>query len=277
MAESAQEVIIRPGQNARHYWRELWLYRELLWFLSWRDVLVRYKQTSIGVAWALLRPFLTMLVFTVVFSHVARLPSEGSAPYAIMVFTGLLPWFFFAGALSQTGNSLVENERMITKIYFPRMVIPLSAILVALFDFLISGLLLIGLFIWFEFYPNWHVIAVPLFTGLALTAALGPGFLMAALNVKYRDFRHVVPFVVQIGLYLSPVGYGSSLVPEAWRLGYSLNPMVGVIDGFRWSLLAGEFSFYWPGFLASITTNAVLLVVGVLYFRRTERSFTDVI
>lgn len=277
MAESYQEVIIRPGQAARHYWRSLWLYRELLWLLSWRDVLVRYKQTTIGVAWALMRPFLTMLVFTAVFSRVARLPSEGSAPYTIMVFTGLLPWFFFASALSQTGNSLIESERLITKIYFPRMVIPLSAVLVALFDFLLSGLLLIGLFFWFGFYPDWRVIALPLFATLGLTAALGPGLLIAALNVRYRDFRHVAPFIVQIGLYLSPVGYSSSLVPETWRLAYSLNPMVGVIDGFRWSLLAGEFSFYWPGFFASQAMNVLLLVGGVLYFRRAERFFTDVI
>lgn len=277
MVESVQEILIRPGQSVRHYWRDLWLYRELLWFLSWRDVLVRYKQTAIGVAWALIRPFLTMLVFTVVFSLVARLPSEGSAPYAIMVFTGLLPWFFFASALSQIGSSLIENERMITKIYFPRMVIPLSAVLVALFDFLLAGVLLIGLFLWFGFYPDWRMIALPLFAAMGLTAALGPGLLFAALNVKYRDFRYVVPFLVQIGLYLSPVGYSSSLVPETWRLAYSLNPMVGVIDGFRWSLLAGEFSFYWPGFLASQAMNVLLLFGGVLYFRRTERFFTDVI
>jgi lipopolysaccharide transport system permease protein len=277
MVESVQEILIRPGQSVRHYWRDLWLYRELLWFLSWRDVMVRYKQTAIGVAWALIRPFLTMLVFTVVFSLVARLPSEGSAPYAIMVFTGLLPWFFFASALSQIASSLIENERMITKIYFPRMVIPLSAVLVALFDFLLAGVLLIGLFLWFGFYPDWRMIALPLFTAMGLTAALGPGLMMAALNVRYRDFRYVVPFLVQIGLYLSPVGYSSSLVPETWRLAYSLNPMVGVIDGFRWSLLAGEFSFYWPGFFASQAVNVLLLVGGVLYFRRTERFFTDVI
>jgi len=277
MAESSQEVIIRPGQAARHYWRDLWLYRELLWFLSWRDVLVRYKQTAVGVAWALIRPFLTMLVFTAVFSRVARLPSEGSAPYTIMVYAGLLPWFFFASALSQTGTSVVENERMITKIYFPRMVMPLSAILVALFDFLLAGLLLIGLFLWFGFYPDWRVIAVPLFAALALAAALGPGLLTAALSVKYRDFRYVVPLVVQIGLYLSPVGYSSSMVPQTWRLAYSLNPMVGVIDGFRWSLLAGEFSIYWPGFLVSLAVNVAFLILGVSHFRRSEKSFADVI
>jgi lipopolysaccharide transport system permease protein len=218
-----------------------------------------------------------MIVLTVVFSVVARLPSEGSAPYAILVFTGLLPWFFFSSALSQTGNSLVESENMITKIYFPRLVVPLSAILVALFDFLIAGFLLFGLFFWFGFYPDWRVIAAPLFAVLAFTAALGPGLLAAALNVKYRDFRYVVPFVVQIGLYLSPVGYSSSFVPETWRLAYSFNPMVGVIDGFRWSLMAGEFSMYWPGFFASLAVNAHFLFAGTVYFRRTERVFADVI
>lgn len=277
MANLPAEIVIRAGQMQPHYWRDLWRHRELLWFLSWRDILVRYKQTVIGVAWALLRPLLTMLVLTVVFSVLARLPSEGNAPYALLVFTGLLPWFFFASALGQTGNSLIENGRMITKIYFPRLVMPLSAILVALFDFLVMAFLLIGLFLWFGFYPDWKAITAPLFAGLALAAALGPGLLIAALNVKYRDFRHVVPFVVQIGLYLSPVGYSSSLVPESWRLVYSLNPMVGVIDGFRWSLMAGESSMYWPGFLASLAVNALLLVAGIVYFRRTERTFTDVI
>jgi lipopolysaccharide transport system permease protein len=249
----------------------------LLWLLSWRDVLVRYKQTVVGVGWAFVRPLLTLLVFTVVFRLVARLPSEGEVPYVILVFTGLLPWFFFANALSDTSNSLLANERMITKIYFPRIVIPLSSILVTLLDFLISSVLLIGLFLWFGFHPDWRAMLVPLFVLLGLSAALGPGLLMSALNVKFRDFRYVVPFVVQIGLYISPVGYSSSLVPEPWRLAYSLNPMVGVIDGFRWSLLVGQFSLHWPGFVVSLGTNLLLLGVGIAYFRRTERSFADVI
>jgi len=277
MTESAQEILIRPGQTVRHYWRGLWLYRELLWFLSWRDVLVRYKQTAIGIAWALVRPLLTMLIFTVVFSVVARLPSDGEVPYALLVFTGLLPWFFFASALSETSNSLLANERMITKIYFPRLVIPLSSILVTLVDFIISGLLLLSLFLWFSFYPDWRAVFVPLFGLLGLSAALGPGLLMSALNVKFRDFRYVVPFIVQLGLYISPVGYSSSLVPEPWRLLYSLNPMVGVIDGFRWSLLGGEFDLYWSGFAASLAVNFLLLITGLAYFRRAERSFADVI
>jgi len=277
MTELAQEIVIRPGHTARHYWSGLWLYRELLWFLSWRDVLVRYKQTTIGVAWALVRPLLTMLVFMVVFSVVARLPSEGKAPYAVLVFAGLLPWFFFASALSETSNSLLANERMITKIYFPRIVIPLSSILVSFVDFVISGFLLLSVFLWFSFYPDWRAVFVPLFGLLALSAALGPGLLMSALNVKFRDFRYVVPFIVQIGLYISPVGYSSGLIPEPWRILYSLNPMVGVIDGFRWSLLAGEFSLYWPGFMASLAINLLLLIAGLAYFRRAERSFADVI
>ncbi len=277
MDSGVQEIVIRAGQTDARYWRDLWSYRELLWFLSWRDVLVRYKQTVIGIAWALIRPFLTMIIFTIVFSVVARMPSEGNAPYSIMVFVGLLPWFFFTGAFSQASNSLLENERMITKIYFPRILIPLSSILVILFDFLVALLLLIGLFLWFGFSPDWRAVCVPLFMALGLSAALGPGLLTAALNVRFRDFRYVVPFIVQIGLYVSPVIYSSSLVPEAWRLAYSLNPMVGVIDGFRWALLAGEFSFYWPGFVASLAVNLALLLAGVLYFRRAERSFSDVI
>ncbi len=277
VADSTPEIVIRPGQSARHYWRDLWHYRELLWFLSWRDVLVRYKQTVIGIAWALIRPLLTMLVFTVVFSVIARLPSTGSAPYTLMVFTGLLPWFFFASALSGSGGSLIESERMITKIYFPRLVIPVSSVIVSLVDFLISALILVLLFVWYGFYPDGRAWMAPVFVLLALSAALGPGLLIAALNVRYRDFRHVVPFITQIGLYVSPVGYSSDLIPEAWRLIYSLNPMVGVIDGFRWAFLAGEFVMYWPGFWVSAAVNMTLLVAGVTYFRRTERSFADVI
>lgn len=277
VADSTPEIVIRPGQSARHYWRDLWHYRELLWFLSWRDVLVRYKQTVIGIAWALIRPLLTMLVFTAVFSIVARLPSTGSAPYTLMVFTGLLPWFFFASALSGSGGSLIESERMITKIYFPRLVIPVSSVIVSLVDFLISALILVLLFVWYGFYPDSRAWMAPVFVLLALSAALGPGLMIAALNVRYRDFRHVVPFITQIGLYVSPVGYSSDLIPEAWRLIYSLNPMVGVIDGFRWAFLSGEFAMHWPGFWVSAAVNMTLLVAGVTYFRRTERSFADVI
>lgn len=277
MAEAAAEIVIRAGSRARIDWRELWAYRELLWILSARDLLVRYKQTVIGVAWAVLRPFLTMLVFTAVFSLIAKLPSEGTAPYALLVFTGLLPWFFFAGALSGAAGSLVESERMITKVYFPRLVVPMSAIVVSFVDFLVAAILLIGLFAWYGFLPDTRALAAPLFALLALVAALGPGLLFAALNVRYRDVRLVVPFLIQLGLYLSPVGYSSALIPEPWRLFYSLNPMVGVIDGFRWALLAGEAELYVPGFCVSLAVSAVLLVVGLRYFRRTERSFADVI
>jgi lipopolysaccharide transport system permease protein len=248
-----------------------------MWLLSWRDVMVRYKQTVVGVAWAVLRPLLTMLVFTVVFSLVARLPSEGKVPYTVLVFTGLLPWFFFSSALTEASNSLLANERLITKIYFPRILIPLSTVLVTLVDFVVSGLLLFALFFWFGFYPDWRAVFVPVFLVIGLGAALGPGLLMSALNAKYRDFRYVVPFIVQIGLYISPVGYSSRLVPEPWRLLYSLNPMVAVIDGFRWSLLAGESSIYWPGFFTSLGINLLLLVAGATYFRKTERSLADVI
>ena len=277
MADIAETVIRAGRPAATAYWRELWAYRELLWILSLRDLLVRYKQTAIGVAWAVLRPLLTLLVFTAVFSMIAKLPSDGATPYALMVLTGLLPWFFFAGALSGASGSLVESEHMITKVYFPRLVVPMSAVVVSLVDFLVAALVLGGLFAWYGFVPDARALAAPLFALLALCAALGPGLLFAALNVSFRDFRFVVPFVLQIGLYASPVGYSSALIPEPWRLLYSLNPMVGVIDGFRWSLLAGESALYLPGLCASLAVNALMLLVGLRYFRSTERGFADVI
>jgi lipopolysaccharide transport system permease protein len=277
MAEATAEIVIRAGRPATIDWRELWAYRELLWILSLRDLLVRYKQTAIGVAWAILRPLLTLLVFTAVFSLIAKLPSDGDAPYALLVFSGLLPWFFFSGAVAGAAGSLVESERMITKVYFPRLVVPLSAVVVAFADFLVASLLLAGLFVWYGFLPDTRAFAVPLFALLALVAALGPGLLFGALNVRFRDVRLVIPFLIQVGLYASPVGYSSALIPEPWRLLYSLNPMVGVIDGFRWSLLAGRAALYLPGFFVSLTVSVLLLVVGVRHFRSTERSFADVI
>jgi len=277
MAESLHEVRILPDQPTRYYWRNLWLYRDLLWFLAWRDVLVRYKQTVMGIAWAIIRPLLTMLVFTAIFSLIARMPSVGSAPYPIMVFAGLLPWSLFANGFSGAASSLIGNESMITKVYFPRMILPLSSISVSLLDFLIATILLVPLFFWFNFFPNWKVISLPFLLILAVCAALGPGLLVAALNIKYRDFRHILPFVLQIGLYISPVGYSSELIPERWRLLFSLNPMAGVIDGFRWALLADASPFHWPAFLVSFAVNCVFLIAGFSYFRRSEKSFADVI
>ncbi|MEO7623356.1 MAG: ABC transporter permease [Gallionella sp.] len=269
-------LIIEAGRAERHYWRDLWRYRELFFFLAWRDILVRYKQTVIGLAWALLRPFLTMLVFTLVFSKLAKLPSEG-VPYPILIFAALLPWQFFSNAFSGAGDSLISNAGMISKVYFPRLVIPASAVIVSFVDFLISGIILVGLMFWYEFIPDWRIFTLPLFIFVAFAAAMGAGLWVAALNVKYRDFRYIVPFVVQFGLYVSPVGFSSTIVPEQWRLLYSLNPMVGVIDGFRWAILGGNAPFYWPGFLLSVGLVTLLLITGIFYFRKTERGFADLI
>ena len=269
------ELIIEPGQGMAHYWRDLWHYRELFLFLAWRDIAVRYKQTAIGVIWALIRPFLTMIVFTIVFGRLAGLPADG-VPYPILVFAAMLPWQFFANALSESNNSLISNAQMITKIYFPRLAIPLAAVAVSFVDFLISFLILVGLMAWYQYLPSWRLVALPLLILLAFSAALGGGLWMASLNVKYRDFRFIVPFVVQFGLYLSPVGFSSSVVPEQWRLLYSLNPMVGVIDGFRWAILQNT-AIYWPGFLLSVGLTLLLLVSGLWFFRKTERTFADVI
>lgn len=271
-----QTLVIEAGHAERHYWRDLWRYRELFFFLAWRDILVRYKQTVIGVVWALARPLLTVLVFTLVFSKLAKLPSEG-APYPILVFAALLPWQFFSSAFSGAGDSLISNAGMISKVYFPRLVIPASAVIVSFVDFLVSGIILVGLMIWYGFAPNLRLFALPLFVFVAVAAAMGAGLWIAALNVKYRDFRIVVPFVVQLGLYISPVGFSSSIVPEQWRLLYSLNPMVGVIDGFRWAILGGSTQLYWPGFVLSILLVLAMLLTGIAYFRKTEKTFADVI
>ena len=276
MSESVT-LIIEAGRAERHYWRDLWRYRELFYFLAWRDLLVRYKQTVIGVAWALLRPLLTMLVFTLVFGSLAKLPSEGGAPYPILVFAALLPWQFFSNALSEASNSLIGNANLISKVYFPRLIIPASSIITSFVDFLISGVILVGLMVWYQFIPDWRILTLPLFIALAFAAAMGFGLWLTALNVKYRDFRYVVPFIVQFGLYVSPVGFSSSIVPEKWRLLYSLNPMVGVIDGFRWAILGGESNIYWPGFALSVAIVVMVLAWGVYYFRKTEKTFADVI
>lgn len=271
-----QTLVIEAGRTERHYWRDLWRYRELFYFLAWRDILVRYKQTAIGVAWALIRPLLTMIVLTIVFGKVAKLPSDG-VPYPILVFAAMLPWQFFANAFSEAGNSLISNANMISKIYFPRLVIPTSAVIVSFVDFLISGAILVALMLWYGFLPDWRIVMLPLFILIAFAAAMGAGLWMAALNVKYRDFRYIIPFVVQFGLYLSPVGFSSNVIPEQWRLVYSLNPMVGVIDGFRWAMLGGNAKLYWPGFVVSLCLVGLILVTGIMYFRKTEKSFADVI
>jgi lipopolysaccharide transport system permease protein len=270
------KIIIEAGRTEAQYWRDLYRYRELFYFLSWRDILVRYKQTVIGVAWAVVRPFLTMLVFTIVFGKLAKLPSEG-APYPILVFSAVLPWQFFANALSETSNSLIGNANLISKIYFPRLIIPASSVITSFVDFLISGAILAALMIWYQFVPGWRFVTLPFFVAITFAASIGCGLWLAALNVKYRDFRYIIPFIVQFGLFISPVGFSSSIVPGKWRLLYSINPMVGVIDGFRWAIIGGETLIYWPGFLLSLSFVIILLVTGIRYFRKTEKTFADVI
>lgn len=270
------ELIIEAGRTEGQYWRDLWRYRELFYFLAWRDILVRYKQTAIGVVWALLRPFLTMVVFTVVFGRIAKLPSNG-IPYPILVFAAMLPWQFFSMALSEASSSLVGNANLISKVYFPRLIIPAGAVITSMVDFLISFVLLIVLMAWYRFIPDWRILTLPLFTGIAFLAALGPGLYLTALNVKYRDFRYIIPFIVQFGLFISPVGFSSDVIPEKWRLLYAVNPMVGVIDGFRWAICRGSAQLYLPGFLLSMAVTVFFLWLGVWYFRRTEKTFADVI
>ncbi len=272
----SEVVTIEAGRADAHYWRDLWNFRGLLWFLAWRDILVRYKQTVIGVAWSVIRPLLTMVVFTVVFGKLAGLPSSG-APYPVLVFAALLPWQFFANSLSDSSNSLLSNAGMISKVYFPRLIVPVSSIVVSVVDFLIAFVLMTGLMIWYQVMPTWRLVLLPPLLLLALATALGVGLWFAALNIKFRDFRYIVPFVVQFGLYVSPVGFSSEIVSDRWRVLYSLNPMVAVIDGFRWSILGGETQIYWPGFLASCGLITFLLITGLMYFRKTEKTFADVI
>ena len=277
LASGFEELVIEAGRAERQYWRDLWRYRELFHILAWRDLTVRYKQTVIGVAWALIRPVLIMAVFTVVFGKIAKLPSPGTAPYAILVFAALLPWQFFSTALAESSNSLISNANLISKVYFPRLIVPSASVITSFVDFLISFAILILMMAGYRYWPDWRLLSLPLFIVLAFGAAMGAGLWLCALNVEYRDFRYVVPFVVQFGLYVSPVGFSTSVVPEQWRLLYSLNPMVGVIDGFRWALLKGDAPLYWPGLLASIALTLILCFSGSWYFRRMERTFADVI
>lgn len=273
---TTQKLTIKAGQTSKQYWQDLWRYRELFYFLAWRDLIVRYKQTIFGITWALLRPFVGMVIFTIVFGNIAKLPSEG-VPYPILVFAGLLPWQFFANALTSSSNSLISNANLVSKIYFPRLIVPGSAVIVSFVDFLIAGMILLGLMAWYNFVPSWRILTLPLFILMAFGVSMGAGLWFAALNVEYRDFCYIVPFIVQFGMYLSPVGFSSSIVPERWRFLYSLNPMVGVIDGFRWAILSGESKLYLPGFLLSVVLVVLLLVTGLWYFRKMERKFADVI
>jgi lipopolysaccharide transport system permease protein len=278
---STPELILEAGRMERHYWRDLWRYRELFLILAWRDVTVRYKQTVAGAAWAIIQPLLSMVIMTAIFGKVAGLPTQSGAPYAIMVFAAILPWQFFATALSASSQSVVGNASLISKIYFPRLIVPGSSIVVSIVDSLVACSILVGLMSWYDFWPTWRFLVLPILMALAVVAALGPGLIVAALTVRYRDFRIIIPFIVQIGLYVSPVAYSSQVVREklgeAWFLLYSLNPMVAVIDGFRWAILGGNDNIHWSGFTLSLSLSAVLLLIGLRYFRKTERLFADVI
>jgi lipopolysaccharide transport system permease protein len=261
--------------TAKNYWRDLWHYRELIYFLAWRDTVVRYKQTAIGVAWALVRPALTMLVF-VGFRRLVGFP-PGRVPDPILVFAAVLPWQFFSSALSESSGSLISNANLISKIYFPRLLIPLAAVATTLIDFAITFALLLLLMLWYGFLPSWQIVALPFFIFLAFGLAFGSGLFFAALNVEYRDFRYIVPFIVQFGLFVSPIAFSTADVPERWRPLYALNPLVGIIDGFRWSLLGGHVALDPQTVWISLAVTAAVIVLGIWYFRRMEHGFADVI
>ena len=273
------KIIIEAGRTEAHYWRDLWRFRELFGFLAWRDILVRYKQTSIGVAWAVIRPLLTIFIGAGIFGGLAKMPSDG-VPYAVMVCAGTLPWYFFASALSESSASLVGNSNLISKIYFPRLILPASAVVVAFVDFTISLAILGVLMVWYGMMPTWRLLMLPVFILLGFLSAMGPGLLFTALNVKYRDFRYIIPFVVQFGLFVSPVFYSTSVIQERYGdLGHlivAINPIVGIIDGFRWAI-CGTTTLHWESFLLSTTLSILFLILGVWYFRKTEKTFADVI
>ena len=271
------ETILEPGRSERNYWRDLWRYRELFQVLAWRDFAVRYRQTVVGVVWAVLKPVLTVAILTVIFNRVAKLPSEGDAPYALMVLAGMLPWMFFSTALSDAANSLIANTNLVSKVYFPRLIVPTATILVSIVDFLIGLVILAVLMAVYLYPPGWEILTLPLFMLMAFLVALGPGLWITAVNVRYRDFRYVIPFIVQFGLYVSPVGFAFSQIPEQWRLVYSLNPMVGVINGFRWAILGDDAPLYWPSLAISGVVILFMLWLGIHQFRKLEKSFADMI
>lgn len=274
---SSPSLVIEAGRAERHYWADLWRYRELFLVLAWRDVAVRYKQTVIGVAWVMLQPLASVAVFTVIFGRVAKLPSLEGVPYAVMVFAGLLPWQLISSAVNNAANSLTGNSGLISKVYFPRLIVPSSAVVVCMVDFAVALVVMAGLMIWYQFMPDARVLALPAFVLMAALAAIGPGLWIASMNVRYRDFRQLLPFLIQFGMYLSPVAYASAVVPEGWKLLYHLNPAVAVIDGFRWCLLRGTAPLYWPGILLSCAVILLFLYMGVRQFRKTERSFADMV
>ncbi len=275
--EKSRELVIEAGRTEQQYWRDLWNYRELFYILAWRDILVRYKQTVIGIAWAVIRPFVTVVVFTLVFNRIAKLEAPADLPYALFVSAAMMPWQFFASAFSEASGSLLSNSGLISKVYFPRLIVPVGSVITSLVDFVITLVMLALLMVWYQFTPDWRILTLPLFILQAFAAALGAGLLLCALNVKYRDFRYVVPFIVQFGLYVSPVGFGSERVPEYLRWLYDLNPMVGVIEGFRWACLKGASPLELRTVASSWLVTIAMCALGIWYFRRTEKTFADVI
>lgn len=266
------DIVIEQGRAEKNYWTDLWRYRELFYILTWRDIKVRYKQTVIGAAWSIIRPLLTAIVFTFVFSRIAKLQNP-HAPYILMVYAGMLPWNFFSNALSEASSSLLGNANLITKVYFPRMIIPASSVITSLVDFGISFLIMIVMMIWYKFIPGLQILLLPVFTLLAFICSFGVGLFLTALNVKYRDFRYIIPFIVQFGLYITPVGFSSSVIADKWRSLYALNPMVGVVDGFRYCLLGDP--MHWQSFITSSFITILFLWIGIYYFRKMERTFAD--
>lgn len=276
-ADQPLTVVIDSGAKGNFDWRSLYAFRELFLILSWRDISVKYKQTFFGFAWVILRPLLTIAVFTIVFGKLANVPSVGDVPYALVVCTGLLPWYLMSLSFNDAAGSLIGNSAIITKVYFPRVILPISALLVNLADFVVSLLILVILAAWYGVAPGWQVLMIPFCIVFALLVVLGPSLLFAALNVEYRDFRYIVPFVVQLGLYISPVGFSTAIVPERWKLLYSLNPAVGVIESFRWCFLGERSPIYWPSIVSSLLFALIFLWLGASVFRRAEKKFADVI
>lgn len=275
MEHKEKTLVIEANRGGMLYLRDFWNYRELFFTLAWRDIVVRYKQTIVGVLWTVIRPLATMLVFTVVFGKIAKLPSDAGVPYVLMVFAGMLPWQFISGTITTGSEALVGNQALISKVYFPRMIIPTARILMGLVELLINALLFAALFVWFRFVPSWQIVFVPLFMLVAVFLSLGVTYFLSSLNVKYRDFQYLVPFIVQMGLYISPIGFSSSIVPERWRLLYACNPVVGIVDGIRWCLFDSPLMV--ESVISAVVISLAFFVFGIWFFRKKEIEFADYI
>jgi lipopolysaccharide transport system permease protein len=274
---SSKWLILEPKRIEREYWKDLWRYRELFAILAWRDIAVRYKQTAIGVLWAFIRPVLSMLVFTVIFGKLAKLPTDGDAPYAIMVFAAMLPWQFFSSALGSVSDTFISGAGLFRKVYFPRLIAPAAAVITSLVDFAISFIILLVLMLWYGYMPTWRLLTLPFWLFVVFSFSMGLGLLIASWMVRYRDMGFVVPFFLQIGQYISPVAYSTSIIPDEWRFVYGLNPMVGVIEGFRWAILGKSAVVNITSMSISLLAVTILLIVGFQRFRATEKTFVDVV